>query len=247
MRLVDRRRPDGVLVPGRAGQHNVACGRELLRRGLGRLGLRLTPTQHEALDVYLSELLRWASQVNLTGLRSEKAIVREGFLRSLGYRAAFEPSPLMKAIDVGSGAGFPGLVLKICFPEIDMLLIEPRRRRATFLRSIVRRLGLTGVRCVAARAEQLHGNAEHQGRYNVVFARAVGPLPNVVRMVEPLLAPGGRLILLAGRTALESLQAARPLLAILGMKAEVREAPAPEAGLPPTQLLIVDKLPPQVS
>ncbi|MDE2181150.1 MAG: 16S rRNA (guanine(527)-N(7))-methyltransferase RsmG [candidate division NC10 bacterium] len=213
----------------------------MLRRGLCRIGLQLTPSQYEALGVYLSELRRWATQVNLTGLRSEEAIIREGFLRSFAYRAAFKPAPPVKAIDVGSGAGFPGLVLKIGYPDIDMLLLEPRRKRATFLRSIIRRLELTGVRCIQARVEALYGDNEHQGRYDVAFARAVGPVPDVARMVEPLLKPGGRLILQAGQGARDSLPSVRPLLAALGMRMEIREVPAPDVGFPPTHLLILDK------
>lgn len=201
----------------------------------------MTPAQHEALDVYLLELRRWASQVNLTGLRSEEAIIREGFLRSLAYRAAFEPAPLMKAIDVGSGAGFPGLVLKIGYPEIDMLLLEPKRRRATFLRSIIRRLELTGVCCIQARAEELYGHTEHEGRYTLAFARAVGPAPDVACMVKPFLTPGGRLILQAGQKTLDTLSSVRPLLAATGMRAEVLEVPAPDTGFPPTRLLILEK------
>lgn len=226
-----------------AQQSGASCRGELLRRGLKRIGIRLTPAQDEAFDVYLAELRRWASQVNLTGLRSEEAIIREGFVRSLSYRVAFEPLPLMKAIDVGSGAGFPGLVLKIGYPAIDMLLLEPRRKRATFLRSTIRRLGLTGVRCIQARVEELHGDAEHQGRYDIAFARAVGPVPDVVRMIEPLLAPGGRLVLQTGQRTRDSLPSAHPLLAALGMRAEEREAPAPDVGFPPTRLLILDRSP----
>lgn len=240
---MDRRRPNGIARLEQEAKRGAACRSELLRRGLSRLGLRLTLAQHEALDAYLSELRRWATQVNLTGLRSEEAIIREGFLRSLAYRAAFEPAPLMKAIDVGSGAGFPGLVLKIGYPEIDMLLLEPKRKRATFLRSIIRRLELAGVRCIQARVEELHGNAEHQGRYTLAFARAVGPVPDVARMVEPLLKPGGRLILQAGQKTRNSLPSVRPLLAALGMRSEVLEVPAPDAGFPPTHLLILDKSP----
>ena len=238
---MDRRWPNRVASPEQEAQQDVACRSELLRRGLGRLGLRFTPAQYEALGVYLSELQRWASQVNLTGLRSEEAIIREGFLRSLAYRAAFEPAPLMKAIDVGSGAGFPGLVLKIGYPDVDMLLLEPKRRRATFLRSIIRRLELTGVRCIQARVEELHGNAEHRGGYDVAFARAVGPVQDVARMVEPLLKPGGRLILQMGRRTRDSFPSVHPLLAALAMRAEVREVPAPDVGFPPTHLLILEK------
>jgi 16S rRNA (guanine527-N7)-methyltransferase len=179
--------------------------------------------------------------VNLTGLRSEDAIIREGFLRSLAYRAVFNPAPSVKAIDVGSGAGFPGLVLKIGYPDIDMLLVEPRRKRATFLRSIIRRLELTGIRCVQARVEELCGDAEHQGGYDVAFARAVGPVADVARIVEPLLKPGGRLILQAGQEARDSLPSLRPLLAALGMRADILEGPAPDTGFPPTYLLILQK------
>ncbi|MDD5559615.1 16S rRNA (guanine(527)-N(7))-methyltransferase RsmG [Candidatus Methylomirabilis sp.] len=230
-------------MPEQAAQQSVACRSELLRRGLDHIGLRLTPVQHEALSVYLSELRRWAAHVNLTGLRSEEAIIREGFLRSFAYRAAFEPTPLMKAVDVGSGAGFPGLVLKIGYPDIDMLLLEPRRRRATFLRSIIRRLELTGIRCIQARVEELHGSAEHQGGYDVAFARAVGPVPDVARRVEPLLKPGGRLILQMGQRTRGLLPLARPLLRVLGMRTQLLEVPAPDVGYSPTHLLILDKLP----
>ena len=213
----------------------------LLRRGLERIGLQLTPAQYDAFGVYLSELQRWAAQANLTGLRSEEAIIREGLLRSLAYGAAFEPAVPVKAIDVGSGAGFPGLVLKISYPDINMTLLEPRRKRAAFLRSVIRRLQLTGVRCIQARVEELYGDAEHQGRYDVAFVRAVGPVPEMARMVEPLLKPGGRLILQAGQEARDSLPSVRPLLTALGMTAEMREGPAPDAGFPPTHLLVLDK------
>lgn len=228
---------------GRVAERNAASSDQLLRRGLDRIGLRVTPAQLEALGVYLSELQRWAPRVNLTGFKSKEAIVREGFLRSLTYRAAFEPAPWTRALDIGSGAGFPGLVLKICYPEIDMSLIEGARRRATFLRHVIRELGLTGVRCLQIRAEQLQGDAEHLGRYHVAFARAVGALPDLVSLAEPILSPGGRLIIQAGRKTAESLQALRPRLAALGMRAAVCEAPAVIAGASPTQLLVVEKTP----
>ncbi len=241
MRSVDRRRASTIAAPEQAAQHRIAgCG-ELWTRGLDRIGLQLTAAQRNAFNVYLSELQRWASQVNLTGLRTEEAIIREGFLRSLAHRAAFEPAPSVKAIDVGSGAGFPGLVLKIAYPDIEMVLLEPRRKRATFLRSIIRRLGLAGIRCVQARVEALCGDAEHLGDYDLAFARAVGPVPDVARIVEPLLNAGGRLILQAGPGAREALPSLRPLVATLGMSAEIREAPAPDVGFPPTCLLILQK------
>lgn len=230
-----------MIARERATQHPIADRGELWIRGLDRIGLQLTATQHGAFDVYLSELRRWASRVNLTGLRTEEAIIREGFLRSLACGAAFEPAPSLKAIDVGSGAGFPGLVLKIAYPNIDMVLLEPRRKRATFLRSTIRRLGLTGIRCMQARVEALYGDAEHLGQYDLAFSRAVGPTSDVARIVEPLLKSGGRLILQAGPGAREVLPALRPLAATLGMSIQIQEAPTPDAGFPPTYLLILEK------
>ena len=235
-----RRRSAGAAADRVAGRDAVENG-QLLRRGLGHIGVHVTPAQIEALEVYLSELQRWAPHVNLTGFKSKEAIVREGFLRSLTYRAAFEPAPRMKAVDIGSGAGFPGLVLKICYPEMDMVLVEAARRRATFLRHLIRRLGLSRVRCIQARAEQLHSDPEHRGRYHVAFARAVGALPSAVAIAEPLLSPGGRLVLQMGRKTLESLAAMRPRLAALGMEAVALQAPGLDAGGPSTQLLVVDK------
>lgn len=218
------------------------AGDQLLRQGLGRIGLQATSAQLEAFALYRSELLRWAARVNLTGFRTEGAIVREGFLRSLSYRAAFEPSPGLRAVDIGSGAGFPGLVLKICYPEIDMLLVEAARRRATFLRSLIRQLGLTGARCLHARAEQLHSEAAHAARYHLAFARAVGSLVEVVALAEPLLAPGGRLVLQVGQRTAQSLDELRPRLATLGLKAGVCESPVVDPMAPPTKLLAVEKL-----
>ncbi len=238
---MDRRGPNKIATPERVAQQAIAGRSELLTRGLDRIGLRLTPAQYDALGVYLSELRRWASQVNLTGLKSDEAIIRDGFLRSLACRAAFKSAPPVKAVDVGSGAGFPGLVLKIACPDIEMVLLEPRRKRATFLRSMIRCLGLTGVRCIQARVEAVCGDAEHRGRYDVAFARAVGPVPDVARMVEPLLTPDGRLILQAGQEARDSLPSLRRLIAALGMSAEIREVSAPDAGFPPTYLLVLER------
>lgn len=243
-RSVRRRHPSRATRPEQAEARPPVVGhRELLRRGLNRIGIgiELTPAQYEAFELYLSELRRWASQVNLTGLRSEEAIIREGFLRSLAHKAAFESTPLLKAIDVGSGAGFPGLVLKIGYPGINMTLLEPRRRRATFLRLVIRQLGLSGVQCIQRRVEELYGDLEHRGRYDVAFARAVGPVQEVARIVKPLLKPGGHLILQAGQVTRDALSSLRPALAALGMRAEIREAPAPDEGFPPTYLLILEK------
>ncbi|MBI2903456.1 MAG: 16S rRNA (guanine(527)-N(7))-methyltransferase RsmG [Candidatus Methylomirabilis oxyfera] len=228
---------------GRVADRDGGVADHLLREGLGRLGIQATPAQLHALGVYRSELLRWAARVNLTGFKSDQAIVREGLLRSLSYTWGFEPAPGLIAVDIGSGAGLPGLVLKICYPEIEMLLVDAARRRVTFMRHVIRQLGLTGVRCLRARAEDLQGETEHRRRYHLAFARAVGTLPDVVALAEPLLAPGGRLVVQVGQKTALSLEMMRPPLTALDIKAAMRQAPGIDAGLPPTQLLILEKSP----
>jgi 16S rRNA (guanine527-N7)-methyltransferase len=226
--------------PKASGGDPALTGRAL-RQGLGRLGLKPTAAQLEAFAVYLSELLRWGARINLTGFTTQAQIVREGFLRSMSYRAAFDPAPGMRAVDIGSGAGFPGLVLKICHPEIDMLLVEASRRRASFLRSLVRQLGLPGVRCLHARAEELHGEVEHRARYQVAFARAVGAPPVVAALAEPLLAPGGRLVIQVGRRRATSLSEDRQALIESGLKVATCVVQAVDPGMRPTELLVIER------
>jgi len=238
---VRRKRPRTRTGGPTAGSQDPALAGEVLRQGLRRLGLEPTPAQLEGFAVYLSELLRWGARINLTGFTTEAQIVREGFLRSMSYRVAFDPAPGMRAVDIGSGAGFPGLVLKICYPEIDMLLVEASRRRASFLRSLVRQLGLPGVRCLHGRAEQLHGEVEHRARYQVAFARAVGAPPEVVALAEPLLAPGGRLVIQVGRRRATSFSEDRRTLIESGLTVGTCVTQAVDPGMQPTELLVIEK------
>jgi 16S rRNA (guanine527-N7)-methyltransferase len=221
-----------------------ADGRSLLRRALERLGSEAGIGRLDALSAYVAEVLRWGARVNLTGFRNEAAVVKEGILRSLSYRAAFDPAPGLRVVDIGSGAGFPGLVLKIVYPELDTLLVEATRRRVTFLRSVVRKLGLAGVRCLHERAERLAEMAEHRGRYDVAFARAVGPLPRVVELAEPLLAAGGRLVLQVGRaTAAAALERADDILARRSLTPRLCEPLDLGAGAAAALLVVIQKHP----
>lgn len=233
----------GIAADRVAADHG-AIADHLLRQGLERIGIQATPAQLQAFALYRSELIRWAARVNLTGFKSEEAIVREGFLRSLTYKAAFEPAPGLVAVDIGSGAGLPGLALKICYAEIEMILVDAARRRVTFMRHLIRQLGLTGIHCLWTRAEHLQDQPEHRGKYHLAFARAVGALPEVVALAEPLLAPGGRLVIQFGEKTALSLQTMSGRLEVLGLRPAVVQAPALDAGAPPTQLLALEKSPP---
>ncbi|HEY5846163.1 MAG TPA: 16S rRNA (guanine(527)-N(7))-methyltransferase RsmG [Microlunatus sp.] len=129
-------------------------------------------------------------------------------------------------VDVGSGAGLPGIPLAIARPDLSVTLLEPLLRRTTFLEPVVRELGLGArVRVVRARAE------DHHQQYDVVTARALAPLDRLIRWCRPLLKDGGTLLALKGRSAEDEIQAARDILATEHLSArvlEVRAAPDAE-------------------
>jgi len=170
----------------------------LMEGGL-RLGVPLSPHTVARLALYLRELTRWNAKVNLTGLTAERDIVSKHFLDSLAAvplinpaAALIRPGPGLRVLDVGTGAGFPGLVLKIQDPELMVTLLEPSRKKAAFLHHMIGLLGLSGVAVLIARIENLQpGQA---GPFDVVTTRAVRP-ELVLAEAPRLLAPGGRILL----------------------------------------------------
>jgi 16S rRNA (guanine527-N7)-methyltransferase len=174
---------------------------DLLRAGAERLGVRLQPAQVEAFGRYLAELLRWSVQINLTGLRRPEEIVRAGFLDSLSCLALL-PRDARRALDIGPGAGFPSVPLKIARPHLALTLVEASRKKASFLRHVTRCLALSGVRVVQDRAERLARNPEEARTYDVAFARAVAPPEEQALLALPFLRPGGVFVAQVSRASI---------------------------------------------
>jgi len=156
-----------------------------------QLGVPLSPHTVARLILYLQELVRWNAKVNLSGLTKEADIIAKHFLDSL---AAFKilkvgpglirPGPGLRVLDVGSGAGFPGLVLKLHDPELAVTLLEPSPKKAAFLHHMIGLLGVTGVSVLIIRIEDL--KAGQTGPFDLVTTRALKP--------ELLLAESPRLL-----------------------------------------------------
>lgn len=159
--------------------------------------MHLSETQLERLLSYLDELHLWNRRINLTGLRSRKRMVVELLADSL------VPAPHLPAsgrlLDVGSGAGLPGIPLKVALPGLEVDLLEPSSKRHHFLKQAIRLMRLDGVRAVRGRLEdsreQLHPE------YDVVTSRAVTGLERMIALCAPLVSPGGLLVGFAGRDA----------------------------------------------
>lgn len=165
-----------------------------LEAGAGALGHPLSPAQLDQFARYAVEIRRWSAVFSLTGLRRDADLLRLGFLDSLACLLAFEPRPGQRAIDVGSGAGFPGIPIKIALPDLDLTLVEASRKKASFLRHAARTLGLVGARVAQGRAEAVAAQGEHARAYDVAFCRAVAAPDRQAALCLPFLRPGGTLV-----------------------------------------------------
>jgi 16S rRNA (guanine527-N7)-methyltransferase len=166
--------------------------------------------QLDCISTYIDILLRWNRKINLTSVRRPEEIVTRHFGESLfAARHLFAESaePALRVIDVGSGAGFPGVPLKIYAPAIRLTLIESHQRRAAFLSEVIRELKLRDVEVFAGRAESFAGNAD------LVTMRAVEKFERALSAAVGLVAPGGRLALLIGARQVATARSAQPQLA----------------------------------
>jgi 16S rRNA (guanine527-N7)-methyltransferase len=167
----------------------------LLNGVISTLGLTLTERQREQLGTHFSLLLKWNARMNLTSVRDPEAIATRHFEESL-FLAKLLPVPQGLMVDIGSGAGFPGLPLKIVWPGMETVLLEPNQKKASFLKEVVRSCGLEGI---AIRAERLESVAKGElaGRVALATMRAVAPTLKALADMKRLLAKGGKVALFA--------------------------------------------------
>jgi 16S rRNA (guanine527-N7)-methyltransferase len=170
---------------------------EKLKSGARRLGLNLTPRQLEQFEIYYQELIEWNQRINLTRITGHEAVQVKHFLDSLTVVLALKPPDEgrdLKVIDVGAGAGLPGLPLKIVLPDISLTLLEATARKAEFLEHVAKKLELDKVEVVNGRAEEIAHNPQYRDRFDLVLARAVAPLPALVELTLPFGRIGGCLV-----------------------------------------------------
>jgi 16S rRNA (guanine527-N7)-methyltransferase len=180
------------------------------------LELSLTKSQLEAFSFYAAELIAWNERHNLTAITDPEGIEHKHFLDSLTcLRVIGRPSG-GRLVDVGSGAGFPGLALKIACPHLDVTLIEATRKKVEFCQHMVDSLELDRVSVLHGRAEDAAHRPELRQKFDWAVARAVAQLPVLVEYLLPLVKLGGKAIALKGETGLAEAQAAEQALRVLG-------------------------------
>jgi 16S rRNA (guanine527-N7)-methyltransferase len=180
----------------KAHRARFQASEDLLLSGALAVGLEITPDQRAAFGIYREEITRWSARLSLTGFHQADEIIRGGFLDSLACLPLI-PQEARHAVDIGSGAGFPAIPLKLARPNLSFTLVESSRKKTTFLQHIIRRLQLSGVRVVWGRAELLGQDPRETGRYDLALARAVAPPLDQMRLARPFLHAEGRFILQA--------------------------------------------------
>ena len=176
----------------------AADSRDLLVRGAAQLGLAMDAAGVERLLVYLAELMKWSRRVNLIARDTPEAqVVETHFLDSLTLLPFLDGAGEVHLLDVGSGAGFPGLALACVRPDARFTLCEPRQKRVSFLRHVVRTLGLANVEVVAERVEA--HLADWPGRFTHITSRAVAEPAAFLPLVRPLVTPATRVLLMLAR------------------------------------------------
>ena len=176
----------------------AADSRDLLVRGAAQLGLAMDAAGVERLLVYLAELMKWSRRVNLIARDTPEAqVVETHFLDSLTLLPFLDGAGEVHLLDVGSGAGFPGLALACVRPDARFTLCEPRQKRVSFLRHVVRTLGLANVEVVADRVEAQA--SAWQGRFTHITSRAVAEPAAFLPLVRPLVTPATRVLLMLAR------------------------------------------------
>ena len=198
---------------------------EVLIEGSALLGIDLDGERLEQFRSYYDELTAWNKTVNLTAVSGWEEVQARHFLDSLAVGAALPATVLGgrdRVLDVGAGAGFPGLPLKIAYPRIELVLLEATARKTAFLDHIVDKLGLEGVEVVTGRAEEEAHRREMRERFGAVVSRAVARLDVLAELCLPFCAVGGVMVAQKGPQVKEEFHQARNAIETLGGRAEER-------------------------
>lgn len=198
----------------------------------------LTDAQLHALEVYKRELLAWNERINLTAITDPVEVEIKHFLDSLSCLRVAHFRSEDRVVDIGTGAGLPGLPLKIVCPTIQLTLVESIRKKVEFCEHVIEKLGVGGVEVIHSRAETLGQDKYHRASYDWALARAVAIAPVLLEYMLPLLRLEGQAVLQKGSTGPEEIHSAHRALAVLGGDVQ-QMAPVELPKVPETRYLIL--------
>ncbi|HEX6922756.1 MAG TPA: 16S rRNA (guanine(527)-N(7))-methyltransferase RsmG [Bacillales bacterium] len=183
---------------------------------LGEKGIHLSSRQLKQFDTYYRLLIEWNEKVNLTAITDREAVYLKHFYDSVSLAFFYDFSRPISVCDVGAGAGFPALPLKICFPEIKVTIVDSLNKRIHFLSSLIEKLDLENVEVHHSRAEVFGKDPAFRESFDVVTARAVAKLPVLSEYCLPLVRPGGDFLAMKGASVESELQQSGQAFKLLG-------------------------------
>lgn len=216
---------------------------ELLKRQIQALGLQAdgfdTDGRAEKFREYMELLLEWNQKINLTAIVVPEEIISKHFTDSLTVLTQTEIENGAALLDVGTGAGFPGVPLKIMRPDIGLTLLDSLNKRVKFLEELTARLGLDSVRTVHARAEDAAHDPKHRGKYDIVCARAVAKLSVLAEYCIPFVKNGGKFISMkAFEVKDEILESEKAILSMGGYIESVKQVNIPDTDICRTVIIV---------
>ena len=219
---------------------------EKLEVGVKKLGVPLNRRQLEQFGIYYQELIKWNQRVNLTSITDYEEVQIKHFLDSLTVMLALEHRDYGSfcVIDIGAGAGFPGIPLKILLPEIKLALLEATAKKASFLHHLVARLGLDDVEIIVGRAEDIAHEAEYREKFDLVLSRAVAKLPALAELTLPFCAVGGSFVAQKKGVMDEEISQANRAINLLGGNLRAVKKIDLEEFADERWLIIIDKVAP---
>jgi len=217
-----------------------------LIEGAGKLGIEFTARQVKQFELYYQELIEWNKKINLTAITDYSSVQVKHFLDSLTITLALPGEeaerPDFNIIDIGTGAGFPGVPLKIIFPQPRLVLIEPTTKKTAFLHHIIRKLELENVEVLNSRAEEAAHLPIYREQFALALSRAVALLPTLVELTLPFCQIGGRFIAQKKGEIDQEINRAQKAIAALGGKLDQVKKIELDEFKDGRYLIIIDKI-----
>ena len=203
------------------------------------LGVRFSVEQIEQFYKYMNLLIEWNEKMNLTAITEPKEIILKHFIDSITILKYIDDNS--KLVDVGTGAGFPGVPLSIMNPTLKITLVDSLNKRLIFLQEVVKELNLKNIEIVHARAEEFGQNKNYREKFDIATSRAVANLATLSEYLVPLEKIGGKIISMKASNAKEEINDAQKAIEVLGGKIEkIEEFDLPESDIGRT-IIIIDK------
>lgn len=192
--------------------------KKVLYKKTKQIGIELTEEQLEKFYLYMNILLEWNEKINLTAITNEEEIILKHFVDSLTINKYIEDSKSL--IDVGTGAGFPGIPIKILREDLKVTLLDSLNKRINFLNEVIEKLDLKNIECIHGRAEEFGKNKNYREKYDFATSRAVANMSTLSEYLIPFVKVGGKVLAMKGDKAEEELEEAKKAIKLLGGKVE---------------------------